>query len=134
MTRFRKPKYCRAIVALLAIAWLPFVTTLCLDAEACDYPAAGGHHGDHESHHHGIDTPSHHQEHSDAPASTCCELTGKRAVALTAQPGLMAAPSAAVSLVSALPAICSVAGSMLSPAVVRAHGPPTYLRNASLRI
>lgn len=138
MRVLRQNRYRRAIVATLALAWLPYISLRCVPAvasadPACDVLPDGGE----ETHHH-VDTvhhepPAHDHE---GPCKTCCELTGKLNVTL------------APPLVSVDPQVLAALPMPLAPEVGapevervgacdadgRAHAPPLYLRNSALRI
>ncbi|MBI2963426.1 MAG: hypothetical protein HYY35_06705 [Deltaproteobacteria bacterium] len=136
MGRFRKAVTFRSIVGLLAFAWIPYISSFCLDAEGCEILGVTRHHVDHhaQSGQRDVAPAAAHHEHPAAPASTCCEVTGKRAFAPTSQPGIAPQPSLAAPSIWPPAAICSVLADASSRRSIRALGPPTYLRNVSFRI
>ena len=140
ITRFRS----RAIVTTLALAWLPYITTRCIDPAKC--PTEHTHlnqqqeqhrHGD-RVHDHG-DAPGHHGTHHETPtpstpAQACCDLTGKfNIVSAEGAPSVTPVFSSAPLAVPVVPERLSrqPRGDFVAHT---AHGPPTYLRNHTLLI
>lgn len=134
---------CQGIPLVLAVTWLPYITTRCVENPfthaGCGMLATAHRHSEgHHSHapSHDSVTPMHqHHESPDSPARTCCELTGKCNIK-AASPGPSIDPP---TLLTTLPAIARlpVTGAhelAHVPSFALAHGPPTYLRNATLRI
>jgi len=130
---FRRMRACRVTPVVLALAWLPYIGTRCIQnpvTHTCPVSAvhvhspAGPTSGQH-SHCHGA---------KHAPArSCCCGLTGKCNIK-----GSSGAPLPAPAVVvAALPVASGIVldGRSLNPRILvtLAHGPPTYLRNLSLR-
>jgi hypothetical protein len=140
-TPLRKIRDCRAIAFVLAVAWLPYIATRCIENPLTHHcsvlpAAAHAHAGEtHEPSHHGMASAHDDQHHKTAPAHTCCDLTGKCNMKLAA-----ATPSfVPIHLVAILPLAvdASVPYAELPPqrdAAALAHAPPTYLRNATLLI
>ena len=134
-----KMRACRMVTMLLMVAWLPYMSTRCLEnplthAGCPMFPAVAsaahpGHHGGRDSamaHHHG------HAHHD--PGHTCCDLTGKCNVRVIAATPPLDAP-AVTAVLPAAPASLVVLGpriDQLHSVSLVAHSPPTYLRNASL--
>ena len=133
---------CRAITAALAVAWLPYIATRCVENPATHagcrvLPDTSYTHAAEASAHsrHRMAAGRHEHQHSRAPGHTCCDLTGKCNIKVT--PGT---PSLApVQMMATLPAATQVSAPhaeslphRAAPAV--AHAPPTYLRNLTLLI
>jgi len=141
----------RAIVGLLFVAWLPYVSTHCIGAFAhggCTvFPTSGDGpigdaHGDRHMHGHehaAGRTPvsSEHGEHSSdrSPEHTCCELTGKFAFA----PAASAPSPAPLAVLVTFRGLADqleprtavfVGRRVLDPT----HHPPPYLRFGALLI
>jgi hypothetical protein len=138
----QRTRRCRVTPVVLALAWLPYVATRCIEnpvTHTCVMVAAVAH--QHASAaparvHEGATSGQHARCHGDkhAPARTCCcDLAGK--CDIKASSGVPA-PAPAVA-VAALPVASDIVldGLNLNPRVpvTLAHGPPTYLRNLSLR-
>ncbi len=137
---------CRTLVGLLAIAWLPYASTYCIDAPVdggCRLAHASsdaGFHHEHEQGHHSHDSvPAAHQDgdHDQIPARTCCELTGKRACTLSSSTQPAAPPGLTVMLprgmdTHSLAPLPTASPLRRTPAP--AHGPPPYLRFVTLLI
>jgi hypothetical protein len=140
---FPKLRRWQAISLLLAITWLPYTATRCVEnpfthdgcgmlATAHEHPE--GHHS-HAASHDGV-TPTHqHHDGQHSPVRTCCELTGKCNIKVTAPVPSIDPPA----LLAVLPAVARVPAPtayelQCGPTRALAHGPPTYLRNAVLRI
>jgi hypothetical protein len=131
----------------LAIAWLPYISTYCIDAPAhggCPLAHSSRDAGSHQGHepgdpsHAGVPTAHHHDgDHDQTPGRTCCELTGKYACIVNSS-----TPSAAPSgLMVTLPRVMDVhtLAPFPTPRPLRRtpgpiHGPPSYLRFATLLI
>lgn len=140
---------CRAVVGLLAVTWLPYVSTHCIGPleggcpmlpasheEAGASGHAHGHSHDHSHNPHEATRPGHHDRRDGStPAHTCCELTGKYAFAIGAPPPSVAP---AVVLVT-IPSPAETPGPLLAARPQRLspeptqHAPP-YLRFATLLI
>ena len=135
MSPLRRIRGCRVIPVVLALAWLPYIGTRCIQnpvTHTCPISAAHAHSSQaatsgQQSHCHGA---------KHAPArSCCCDLAGKCDIK-----GSSAVPSPASALVvAALPVVtCGIVldgQSLDAPALITlTHGPPTYLRNLTLRI
>ena len=130
----------RALVVTLAVAWLPYITTRCIDPVSCPTEHARQHddHSDHGHHgHSGIasERGTHDETPAETPIRTCCDLTGKLNVLVSA-----GTPSITPVLFSStLPTSAvweflhhqSPRRDLVPPA---AHGPPAYLRNHILLI
>lgn len=126
----------RVVVLALVLAWLPYVTLRCIPVSGsahawCDVLAHGS-----EAAGHDVNVGHHERRGHDheGPASTCCELTGKSSVTLSApfsvDPPILSA--IAISLSGAVAPASEVLG-MLG-GLWHAHAPPTYLRNSAFRI
>ena len=145
-TPLRRMRRCRTIVGLLAIAWLPYVSTRCVDASAdggCPiaHPPrdAGSHQGHEPGHHSHEGVPTAHQDgdHDQTPGRTCCELTGKYACTVNSSTPSAAPPRLMVTLpravdVHALAPLPTPHPQRRTPGPI--HGPPPYLRFATLLI
>ncbi len=149
ISSLRRMRGCRAIPVLLTIAFLPHIGVCrCIGGRSthagCDALAAAAHahtgkdHGNHAAH--GgptAESQGHHQSHGDKQgrAHTCCGLMSKCNIKITSDtpspplPQLMATLSAGVHAVVPHPELLH-----RPPAAAVAHGPPTYLRNVTLRI
>jgi hypothetical protein len=163
MKRLRRTLQPRSVVAtVLAMVWLPFAGTRCLENPAGPSGAAGsvncifGHHEAHGSsagHHHGEahgvggdpSTAEPAQDHAHASGDagrhhdhrqddTCCTQTGKRSVIPSASAG--SEPPVAVAAMwlwrAARPPLAHHPERRVFAPV--AHSPPIYLRNATLLI
>jgi hypothetical protein len=142
----RRIRRCRTIVGLLAFAWLPYVSTYCIDASAhggCPLPHAsrdaGSHQGGEPDHHSHAGVPAAHDDggHDETPARTCCELTGKRACTLSSSTPSAAPPGLTVTLpraidIHTLAPLPTLRAQRRMPGPI--HGPPPYLRFATLLI
>jgi len=129
------------IRVLLAFAWVPYIAIRCVAGSSshgsCGMLApvvqtANSHHHEHKAEH----AHRHHEEGSNPASSgkTCCEVTGKCNVSLTATPSV--SDSHTVAAILAHFPITTAPVSIHShtrPAYV-AHGPPIYLRLATLLI
>lgn len=132
----------RGIYVLVAITWLPYIATRCIESSAtgkdCDLVRQGmraDHGGD--DHHHPPPPGSasdHDHPHKGTPHRTCCELTGKCDVRTTPFVSF-AAPTVvtAVALVLHAPPPLPCQAQHRPPVAV-AHAPPIYLRHATLLI
>jgi len=140
----------RAIVGLLLVAWLPYVSTHCIGAFAhggctvlptSEREPIGGVHGDRHMHgdEHAAGHPpgSEHGEHSSdrRPEHTCCELTGKFAFTPAASAPSPAPLAVLVTLRGPVdelePRTAVLAGRrVLDPT----HHPPPYLRFGALLV
>ena len=130
----------RALVMTLAVVWLPYITTRCVDPVSCPTEHAReaadhrdlGHHG-----HEGIPSErgTHDENPAETPNRTCCDVTGKRNVLVSTGP-----PSIAPVLFSSTLPTSAVWAVLYHQSHRRdlvphtAHGPPAYLRNHILRI
>jgi hypothetical protein len=139
-----KIRSCRLLPVVLAITWLPYVATRCMQGPATHagchiFPGAvHAEDGHAATHSHAGSSPVKHARgphHRHAPVHTCCDLTGKcnvRVVSHSQAPPLDA-PASVVALspavTVALPALSSLAVCDISRV---AHSPPTYLCNATL--
>ena len=142
---FRKMGRSHLIPVLLAVTWLPYISTRCvmnpltqagcgvLPAAAAEARPEGQHSHGHSQH---AATPTHHDDRgSRAPVHTCCDLTGKCDIKVSSP-----APSVdPVAVVAALPALThltrpSTDGLQHRPVIIPTHGPPPYLRNVTLLI
>lgn len=143
----RRVRRCRAVLVVLAVAWLPYISVRCVESSAHGCPiwtpshgAAGRSQPEHEHPGHAHDGNAHEGmpsggESDHLPARTCCELTGKYAFA-TSVPAPSAAPAAV------LVRLCEGAEFPQPPLAVdahrrvplTAHAPPRYLRFATLLI
>ena len=127
---------------LLGFVWIPYVAVRCVDgaghADCSVLTAANA--ADH--HEHSTRAPSTNQHdhtahgHGDpgkqAPGRTCCELTGKCNLKLTASaPSLEPALQIGPLSCKPYPVAAGRMAARLCPAEV-AHGPPIFLRNATL--
>lgn len=138
-TRSTILRHRRAVVLLLALTWLPYVSTRCLaDAHggcgmmAMSHESPAAHPTD--SDHSGSATHDHSEHHS-TPARTCCELTGKCDVAISATISTVdAAPVVAIVPAITRAPVRSEPERLGDPIRTLAHAPPLYLRNATLRI
>lgn len=136
----RKLQRSQTVRVLLVFTWVPYIAIRCVGGPlthgGCDVlPAASAPAHEHGAHHHeGADT-SHH-EHGPKPASgrTCCELTGKCNVKLMT-PSAPAYSPIVVTILAPVVRVASPAPSRPHTRPVQAaHGPPTYLRLATLLI
>jgi hypothetical protein len=157
MMRFSRLRKSRLTMALVATAWLPYMTVCCVVSPFGDSsgskpnchvlagvlpaPAEAGTHSGHSGHdraHH--ETAAHHggseNSHDAPPAQACCcDLTGKGAVTVEktvdfgSQPVIVAA--AVVLAEPAFPARPVRSAALVD---VHEHGPPLYLINASFLI
>jgi hypothetical protein len=131
---------CRVIPFVLAVAWLPYVATRCVENPVTHVgcgmlPAAYAHTGDAGGHsQHGMASqPGHHHNH--APAHTCCDLTGKCNIKITPSTASLD-PLQLVALAPVTPdrvvphADCS--RRQATPTL--AHAPPIYLRDLTLLV
>ena len=134
---------CRAILGLLAITWLPYVSTRCiapLDGGCPMLPAASGdvhaHSHDHSRGVHEAMPPGSHDEHDGSPPGhTCCELTGQYAYTVASSPPTVA--RAAVLVTMPTPARTPtglVADRLNHLSPEPAQHPPPYLRFLALLI
>jgi hypothetical protein len=122
----RKIRGYRLIPAILAITWLPYISTRCVENPATHagchmFPGAV-----HAAQEHG-------EHHRHAPVHTCCDLTGKCNVRVVPEVPQLDAPA----LVATLPLAVAVVVPVLSSPTfcdisLVAHSPPTYLCNATL--
>lgn len=124
---------CRVTPVVLALLWLPYIATRCIQnpvTHACPLRAARMHSPE------GATSGQHSHCHGDkhAPArGCCCDLADKcdvedsSGVPLTAPALLVAASPVASDII--------LDGHSFGPGgfLTVAHGPPTYLRNLSLR-
>ena len=144
MVGLRRIRRSRAIPLALAVTWLPYISTRCVvdpgTHAGCGVlpTAAHAHPEDHHAHAHSHDgsTPAHSDHgHRRSPARTCCEVTGKCNIKVTS-PAPSADPPAVTVTASAVEwsTVPSAENVQHWPAHDLAHGPPTYLRNATLRI
>ena len=135
----------RALTIALVAVWLPYITTRCFHDPAAKEDchvlqvAAETHTHDEANnsggrgHTHSADEHSDH--HNNRSAHTCCELTGKCTVKASSE-----APSLSpVVLVGPLPPAVRAHLPRLAPlrhrsGAAMAHGPPLFLRLASLLI
>jgi hypothetical protein len=130
----------RAIAMLLALSWLSWVPTRCVDPASCPtgYMRFAGHReaasGNQARavHPHGRSQPVPTPE---APVQTCCDVGGRYSVlvskgAPSVTPVFLRCPAAA-PIVAADPDDAAELGDR---APHRPHGPPTYLRNHALLI
>ena len=137
---FRKMRGYRAIPVVLALAWLPYIGTRCIEnplTHTCVMMAAMAHHrasGAHTAAASGQHAHCHGNKHTPA-RGCCCDLAGKCDIR-----GSSSVPSlTSAQLVGTLPVAVSatVVQTQIFDArggIVVAHGPPTYLRNVTLRI
>lgn len=138
----RSTRRCRAIVGLLAITWLPYVSTRCIakaDGGCAMLPVSGS--GDVHSRSHEdsrgaqeANRAPHHDEHDgSAPRHTCCHLTGKFAFTVASSP-----PSAAPAVVLVtMPMAAETPAGHLAARLRRLNPeptqhPPPYLRFVTL--
>jgi hypothetical protein len=130
------------IVMGLALAWLPFITTHCIDPASCptEHMRSEGHHDDHHgdhAHSHGDAAANHgtrHESPPSTPARACCNLTGKFNILASAGPPSVAPVFSSTAL--AAPVVPELRnGALRSPFIPHtAHAPPLYLRNHTLLI
>jgi hypothetical protein len=137
---------CRPLVGLLAIAWLPYVSTYCIDAPVdggCRLAHPSGNAGSHQGHgpghhsHHDAPTAHHDGDHDHIPAGTCCELTGKRACTLNSSTQSTPPPGLTFTLpwgMDTHPLAVLPTARPLRQTPASAHGPPLYLRFVTLLI
>ena len=136
MAAYRESLLRRAIVAVLAVAWLPYATLCCIAAPAsvhaaCERLGLSGAPVEHI-----LDTA--HSAHCgrghQAPASTCCEVSRKSTVRLAVPP--VVDPPHPIALAVSLPDVITPTAEKLEVpgGSLRAHAPPPYLRNSVLRI
>jgi hypothetical protein len=129
------------ISIVLAAAWLPYVATRCIESPpmhaGCGVRATAHRSGaEAQSAFHAGAAPvgrAHAHEHTNLPARTCCDLSGKC--------GVKAAPGtpllASLQLVAAQAAPIHVTFAHEEPLLNQAgrtmgHAPPTYLRHVTL--
>ena len=140
----------RAIVGLLLVAWLPYVSTHCTGAFAhggctvlptSEREPIGEAHGDRHMHgdEHAAGHPpgSEHGEHrSDRrPEHTCCELTGKSAFTPAASAPSPAPPAVLVTLRGPADELEPRTAVLVGRRVIDpTHYPPPYLRFRALLI
>jgi hypothetical protein len=138
---FRRMRGCRVTPVVLALAWLPYIATRCVEnplTHTCVMMAAMAHNaGTAHAHSPGAATSGQHSHcHGDkhAPARGCCcdladkcDIEDSSGVPLTAPALLVAASPVASDII--------LDGHSFGPGgfLTVAHGPPTYLRNLSLR-
>ncbi len=139
----------RTIVGILAVAWVPYILTRCVEGighEGCPVSAAAHeetssqhHHGDSSEHHHarrGV-LPAAHQtdDHEHPSERVCCDLTGKSAFVKSAPPSTAAPAVVLVTLYGSATALIPPEGPRSkSRAAAPTHHPPPYLRFATLLI
>lgn len=131
----------RSIALAVAVFWLPYTCTRCLEIPAGPEGAASvdclaGHHGtESQSDHHRTAAADHGRSHDRSAADTCCVWTGKSAVAPASAPTLLDSGTAVAIMPAARPPVVGLAAWDRSRHVVPlAHAPPIYIRNAALLI
>jgi hypothetical protein len=117
----RRHRRDRLILAILAIAWLPYVSTRCLAGGAGCCVAAGP-----QAAHHDDSAPP-------AREQACCALTGRCAVEPSAQP-VPASPLVAVALGPVDPSPPPLVLRVGCSAAVDARDPPAFIRFSALLI
>jgi hypothetical protein len=129
----------RVLPAILAITWLPYITTRCVENSATHVgchilPGAVHAKANAARHSHGRSSiPPHAGQQQRRHAHTCCGVTGKCNVrAVSATPHLdPPVPPATLPLVAA--AVVSTRSSYAVRDIsLVAHSPPTYLGNVTL--
>lgn len=160
MMRFSKLRKSRLTMALVAFAWLPYMTVWCVvspfddssgakpnchilagllptSAEARTDSAHSEDHAAHHGAHHGAvsDDGDSETSRNDSPIQTCCDLTGKSNVTIEKIVDF-GAPLAivAVALTLPQPAVPQRILSTSTRVDVRDHSPPLYLSYASFLI
>lgn len=143
MLSLHRIRRCQAIPLVLAITWLPYMSTRCVvnpvTHVGCGVLLAHSYaeaRGAHAHAHHGSMATHHDHEDKKAPIHSCCELTGKCNIKVTTSPSSVDAPALVAILAAAIHVPVPESYNLQrGPVVVAlAHGPPTYLRNATLRI
>lgn len=142
---FRKLACRRWLPVLLAASWLPYISTRCVMspfthtgcgvlASTASQAVPEGQHS--RAHCHHRPAPAHHDDAgAKAPVRTCCDGTGK--CDIKAHSATLSVDPAPV--IAFIPALTLFAGPgthqpQYGPAVTPLHGPPPYLRNATLLI
>jgi hypothetical protein len=129
-----KIRSCRAIIVILAVTWLPYITTRCVENPithvGCPFFPGAMHAATHSD----AQSPQRQHAQHHAPGHSCCDLTGKCNVRVAASPQAFDPPTFAVALPAAphpivVTALCS---DQRSNVAYVAHSPPAYLRNATL--
>src|SRR5512143_3746521 len=133
---------CRAITVALAVAWLPYIATRCVENPAThtgcrilpDAPYT--HAAEAPAHsHHRMAVGQHNHQPRRAPGQTCCDLTGKCNIKVTPSTPSLAPVQLMATLPAAIHAFAQHAESLPQHAAPAfAHAPPTYLRNVTLLI
>lgn len=143
---FGKPRCGRVIVALLVMAWLPYTSTRCIEDSATKtgrrfLPAApdgraDSHRGQGHAPHpaEGTRRGRDDHEHGQDPWGTCCESTGKYAFTVTSRPPAAKPTVRVVTLATEIVVTDRLPAFWHRPAQHLAHGPPAYLRYATLLI
>ncbi len=126
-------------VALL-LACLPYLAIRCVGAPGgCEVVSKGAHadSGSEGHGHHDHEAAAGHRHDQGSPSDrdrSCCELTGKCDIKITASAPAIDPPA----LVATLPLVVPVSDRwttvLIIPPAELAHGPPLYLRHATLLI
>jgi hypothetical protein len=126
----------RGVTVVVALLWLPYVAVRCIDCppdhSGCPIhsAAAGPAESEPHAHHHGNEG-SHHDA---PPAGTCCDLTGKCNVLVTAG-AAPDVPAIGVLLPAPLrPVVDTVRTHVVRLPPPLAHGPPIHLKHRVLII